>query len=728
MLVGNDKKDYDRLEAEDRAGSELDEDVPMDLSEPPYVNKVSKSASNALIRSSHGVGVPDPKTSKPGEFVCKFCGKTLGHEKSFIQHVRLQHKCRCPYCDTTFPSSTSLCHHLKNKHGDYAIYSCRSTDDECSFMTRNRPLMVKHRKKHGDEWGPGWGLCVCKHCGQEFEFLGEIQNHYKDVHGENVKKFLYQKKSSKSKIIAEAAEDVDEPNAELPGNVLDLEVKEEREDQGEEKSWTLELSPVPQDLSVVKTEEGPGGQTECHLRTEIACNYCKKIFIGEANLIQHVRRKHKCRCPYCNETFTSSSSMLEHLDQYHGDYGLYRCRSTTDCQYKTRHRAAMISHRKSHGDQWGPGWGLLVCKQCGKEFECLSEIQSHLRHAHGQDVQQFIWKKKYRSDKLLAEAIGLPFAKARRELEEVSEEEGEGEENVNDKQCLHCGKEFTSEGDMDKHLFEDHTEYAVYNCPECPFQTRSELAMLRHKKKNHNLMSLNLCQCGECGAECESLREFQQHLIKRHERPDVLNWIRMHKAPRRIQKTSIAWGDKFPCDFCPAVFRLKTSYLQHFHRKHNLRCSCCAVMFGSNKDLQSHQSEAHGDYAVYKCRVCDYVTKARHIMLAHREQHEDKDWKLCRCSECGEEFDKIKELQRHLRSSHHKDTVAHSSADHQMKSSTSKRRKRTKETKERSLEEIEKDLSEEENEVSVNALSQRFFRSISLDLSYNFSGKRTKLK
>ncbi|XP_042611897.1 histone H4 transcription factor-like [Cyprinus carpio] len=117
------------------------------------------------------------QTSIEGQrFQSSHCSKRFATERLLRDHMRnhVNHY-KCPLCDMTCPSPSSLRNHIKFRHSNEKPYSC----DYCEYSCKNLIDLRKHLDTHSSE--PAY-RCDFADFDYSTRSLYSIKNHYKRVH------------------------------------------------------------------------------------------------------------------------------------------------------------------------------------------------------------------------------------------------------------------------------------------------------------------------------------------------------------------------------------------------------------------------------------------------------------------------------------------------------------------------------------------------------------------
>ncbi|XP_062341281.1 histone H4 transcription factor [Osmerus eperlanus] len=109
-------------------------------------------------------------------FQCSHCSKRFATERLLREHMRnhVNHY-KCPLCEMTCPSPSSLRNHIKFRHSNEKPYSC----EYCEYSCKNLIDLRKHLDTHSTE--PAY-RCDFTSCDYTTRSLHSIKAHYKKVH------------------------------------------------------------------------------------------------------------------------------------------------------------------------------------------------------------------------------------------------------------------------------------------------------------------------------------------------------------------------------------------------------------------------------------------------------------------------------------------------------------------------------------------------------------------
>lgn len=115
-------------------------------------------------------------TEGQGRFQCSHCSKRFATERLLRDHMRnhVSHY-KCPLCDMTCPTPSSLRNHIKFRHSTEKPYSCKY----CEYSCKNQMDLRKHLDTHRIE--PAF-RCDVPGCGFTARTLCTMKCHHKKDH------------------------------------------------------------------------------------------------------------------------------------------------------------------------------------------------------------------------------------------------------------------------------------------------------------------------------------------------------------------------------------------------------------------------------------------------------------------------------------------------------------------------------------------------------------------
>ncbi|XP_075205347.1 uncharacterized protein LOC142311115 [Anomaloglossus baeobatrachus] len=185
--------------------------------------------------------------------------------------------------------------------------------------------------------------------------------------------------------------------------------------------------------------------------------------------------------------------------------------------------------------------------------------------------------------------------------------------------CSECGKHFKRKTNLIKHEI-IHKSENPFSCPECGKCFRQKSQLFKHQRRHKGEKPFSCSECEKCFCQ----------------KSDLLVHQRSHT------------GEKpFPCSECDKRFIQKSSLIKHL-RIHTgekpFSCSECEKCFTQKSHLYKHQ-RTHTGVKPFSCSECGKCFTMKATLVEHLRTHSGK--KPFSCSECGKCFTRKKHLLVH---------------------------------------------------------------------------------
>jgi KRAB domain-containing zinc finger protein len=237
-----------------------------------------------------------------------------------------------------------------------------------------------------------------------------------------------------------------------------------------------------------------------------------------------------------------------------------------------------------------------------------------------------------------------------------------------------------------------------YQCPVCPYGTKSNYFMTDHMKRHDSGLEFFNCEnsklekyeCKKCSFVTDFVVALNEHNKDTHDIPlnkpnnrtqqrkykqrsyicgrckfetrSLLQWIRHTQIRCRGEKTEdVCW---FECSMCSYRTRTAVNLKSHKLRRHKTQklkssnprheCNKCAYKTEHKSNLQSHMIRHHlalEEIQWHKCEKCDYQGKTRACLCKHYRTHHDCN-KWIKCAECEFTAKTKDHLRQHVLSKH----------------------------------------------------------------------------
>ena len=349
------------------------------------------------------------------------------------------------------------------------------------------------------------------------------------------------------------------------------------------------------------------------------CTICAKFWSSEETAFHHVKSKHldlwkqdqgekrapvyladgTFQCRYCTLVATSELAFWVHTLARHKKFKQVRCEMCSQlcCNGPQFRRHVLIYH----------GQYRYKCPECPKSFRPIDSFKTHIKdHERQKEIDNFEKKKAERA------AQGLP-----------DEEEQPPPQPLPKKgrklpaefvTCELCGKESRGEKFHAKHMYTQHGIEMKMACSDCGKECSSIRDLENHRRADHSVAS-----CHFCGRSFFSASHLTNHL--KH----------VHGVGSKT--------DDYICEICARTFPTKSYLRIHMrtHKEKHIKCQLCSKMFRWESALRSHLAAAHAHTAqMHSCEFCGKQFKDKSNLKSHRYTH--LDVKPHSCSKCGRGF------------------------------------------------------------------------------------------
>ena len=85
-------------------------------------------------------------------------------------------------------------------------------------------------------------------------------------------------------------------------------------------------------------------------------------------------------------------------------------------------------------------------------------------------------------------------------------------------------------------------------------------------------------------------------------------------------------------------------------------CKLCSDTFFTELGLNQHEKAKHADVETYQCKICNYCSLEKSLMIRHMRTHSGQ--RPFNCTECGYAFTTKANCERHIRKRHEKTSKA----------------------------------------------------------------------
>lgn len=278
---------------------------------------------------------------------------------------------------------------------------------------------------------------------------------------------------------------------------------------------------------------------------EIQCQFCGEDFKEGNDLIQHAKLHTRLeirpfQCKTCNSRFGKETLKKFHQCQGKKKISKLEC---IDCRAYFQCRKTFEIHLLTHH------WHSSICPICKCSSENLPELLEHVKGHFTSSSQLLVFCSKcmvsFMDEKAFYDHFCEKGFKGFQETEVIEFSSSDEEQMV---ACNICGKEFSTERELEEHLQ----------------QTVSEATQIAKEKL-----------CRHCDVEFAVRSSFEAHIIQRH-------------------------LSSLQCGFCLKYFASRQAMEQHLLHHTNIHrqprfCNACAKMFFSEGLYENHSCESAND-------------------------------------------------------------------------------------------------------------------------------------
>ena len=644
---------------------------------------------------------------------CNICGKYFSSNFSLVKHsvAHLAAQLRdevwdtekealtCPSCRSEFMTGEELqmhdckiknnqCHfcrqkisrgdHLKIHLVDHVKAKTHYQCSVCQWKTHRVNDYAKHMAGHSTHPKP----FVCEDCQKRFKTLRELTKH-KRCHD---KRFEYTCPEC-GEVIANTA-------------LIRKHMAAKHDIRDAERRFQCDKCP-----SKCYTRGALEEHRKAHGNLEIAeCKYCPETFSNRRLALLHQQEEHEgrvYRCEECKTKFTNQKQLDDHISKHENKHGVYLCEICDEsCPAQ-----AWRSHLRQHGrfvsqcaacnvaiDDTKVLYHKTVhlqlstvvnkqCRLCGEMLETVEEAHKHCLEHHGlSDYNSYVLPENLISDSYPVTMQPIGWA------------------------CPICGEGFTVETDWIKHI-EGHifSETEAIKCSICKGLFFDKKIFIKHlancvKRKRHvknpiigkaddngmdNALSrmsskgrntpqdennetqgsfdgcttdgstTDVCtkekanfnqrpvMCVLCFHFFESAEGLGYHLLTSCEQLLEEKCWRCHKEfPNIVKLNKHITEVTKPCSIMkPREPKIGRDVYP---------CEYCRKKFSKDSFLKMHMLQHH-DPGEYSCLKCLKTFELRVLLENHLYGHAEEDQVSMFCVACGKLFDRLFDLQEHVR-------------------------------------------------------------------------------
>ncbi|KAM3955254.1 uncharacterized protein ACR2FA_010859 [Aphomia sociella] len=341
------------------------------------------------------------------------------------------------------------------------------------------------------------------------------------------------------------------------------------------------------------------------------CDYCSRSFTRKYNLQNHIENCHmKCvnYCEVCDQRFSNSSWLQLHLSRGHNRHDQPHPECDICGRIFTR-KQNIISHMITVHMQ---GFSDFKCKLCIKIFSSKRNLRRHIRQIHDPNIQKpicDICHKTFKGRHTLLQHIKSTHSYAEKDCIK----------------CQLCGKIYTNNRNLKRHIESFHGEKCEYKCNICPKVYISNQNLRRHLRSRHYVDDQNSFQCSYCDIIIPGKFNLDSHVALFHR--DEL-WSQETDANTKT--------NEFACTACCNVYDEESLLRQHIKTEHtfDIFYKYCKTSLLKRVDLFISKKKT----VCYNCEYCDKVFTSLFELKDHMRTNHDKEYSLSTCNVCFTKF------------------------------------------------------------------------------------------
>ncbi|KAJ9596796.1 hypothetical protein L9F63_012177, partial [Diploptera punctata] len=191
--------------------------------------------------------------------------------------------------------------------------------------------------------------------------------------------------------------------------------------------------------------------------------------------------------------------------------------------------------------------------------------------------------------------------------------------------CSKCGKWYSSNGNLMRHIKYECGKEPQFQCPHCPLRTRHKSSLLSHMYCKHPSVKVesrshgDFFKCPRCGNSYTYRKNMLRHMN-----------LECGKEP------------KFQCPFCPKKAKHKAHIIRHIKTQHSaniahldltFNCPDCGKSYWYKKTMSRHLRLECGKEPQFHCPNCPYRAKQKN----HLATDDGDELRNCSLEEKGYE-------------------------------------------------------------------------------------------
>jgi KRAB domain-containing zinc finger protein len=367
-------------------------------------------------------------------------------------------------------------------------------------------------------------------------------------------------------------------------------------------------------------------------------------------------------CPFCEHKAPNPTKMSEHIMEAHEDQSLPEFVCET-CGKIFNYITALKTHIKNMHSNIGQ-----LCEDCGKYFKSKCSFKNHLRTHTLQPgrrkmecavCDKFIFTSAFLQH-MQRHIIERPHKclKCNFEFKSISSLQQHQVARKKGKRiaCEICGLIVCNLPLLNEHMKIHTDKTGIFVCPLCQECRLSIPSLAEHIKESHTEMEIEKYRTSVSQNPSENLNPEITTETTDYKEKLTCNFCQVvsEDVPSYVthrQTHPEAFSKK--CRFCNRRFKTATgvrSHELHHHKKEELcQCDLCPKTFTNSKALSIHKLSVHRARS-FICKWCDKGFATKNYLERHEETHVNSF--PCVCDLCGKSHKTRRLLMNHMRKKH----------------------------------------------------------------------------
>ncbi|XP_065346054.1 oocyte zinc finger protein XlCOF6-like [Cloeon dipterum] len=349
-------------------------------------------------------------------------------------------------------------------------------------------------------------------------------------------------------------------------------------------------------------------------KKNICCKFCENFTTFSSNqmLRYHMKRYHPelpvtCTHYGCKESFKSRSEWILHINLSHKEginHDLYLCEH---CEFFTTHEFLLRKHEQAkHKPK------IFKCDSCDAKFGSKVLVNKHFKRCHtfenckscGQVVT--LGYKPFHTKPSVCSRCKVSF-----DCSGLNQLHKKSCKSVLLK-CTECGKPFTLNKQLNRHVKIVHTKSTIFRCGHCDQILYEKHQIIKHMQRKHFPKTI---KCDECDKLYSSESFLKYHKQRWHE------YVRCAECGQEVRRQNMPIHRTVKnCRRCNCNFKC-----QGFLEKHKksceetalLSCKVCGKAFNVRWKLNCHVKQVHNKSAIFRCDHCEFSAFKKNLIERH---------------------------------------------------------------------------------------------------------------